>query len=97
LQHAHYSTASFVHTIELLLGLHPLSAYDATARPLYGAFARTPVNAHPYNAVKPRVNMRAVNSKAAYGSAISARLDFTHPDAADSRVLNDILTRTLRR
>jgi YVTN family beta-propeller protein len=97
LQHAHYSTASFVHTIELLLGLHPLSAYDATAQPLYSAFALTPVNAHPYDAVKPRVNMRAVNSKAAYGSAISARLDFTHPDAADSRVLNDILTRALRR
>ena len=95
-RHAHYSTVSVVHTIELLLGLPPLSIYDETARPMYGAFAMHPVNAAAYNAVKPAIDLNARNSKAAYGSAVSARLDFTHPDAVDPRVLNDILAHARR-
>ncbi len=91
LQHAHYSTASFVRTIELLLGLAPLSVYDATARPLYAAFATSAVNVRPFNALVPHVDMRAVNAKTAYKAGASARLNFTRPDAIDPRVLNDII------
>lgn len=90
--HAHYSTVSVLHTIELLLGLQPLSIYDETARPLYDAFATHVVNAGPFSAVRPRGNLDAINTKAAYGAAASARMDFSHPDAADERVLNDVLT-----
>lgn len=96
-QHTHYSTTSFVHTIELLLGLRPLSNYDATALPLYAAFDTAAVNAAPYTAVKPATDMRAVNSTAAYGSAISAHLDFTHPDAVDPELLNRIIEHSTRR
>lgn len=91
LQHEHYSTAGFVRTIELLLGLHPLSIYDATARPLYDAFALSAVNAKPYSAIQPGIDLHAVNTKAAYHAAISAKLDFSKPDAADPRVLNDVI------
>jgi YVTN family beta-propeller protein len=96
-QHGHYSTAAFVHTIELILGLHPLSIYDATAQPLYDAFATSPLNAHPYTAIKPGINMQALNTQSAYGAAVSAKLDFSHPDEADPRVLNDILEHAVRR
>ncbi len=96
-QHAHYSTISFVHTIELVLGLPPLSIYDATARPLYDAFATTPVNAQPFTAIKPVVEMNATNKRTAYGAAVSSKLDFSHPDAVDPRVLNDILAHVSKR
>ena len=89
--HAHYSTVSFVHTIELLLGLPPLSIYDATARPLYDAFISTPANSAAFTAVRPQSDMNARNTKAAYGSALSAKLNFSEPDAVDPRVLNDVL------
>ena len=95
-QHAHYSTTSFLHTIELLLGLPPLSTYDAVARPLYDAFASSPVNAQPFTATRPAADMHAVNAKTAYGAAISAKFDFTHADAVDPRVLNDILAHSRR-
>jgi YVTN family beta-propeller protein len=94
--HAHYSTTSFVHTIELLLGLPPLSIYDAAARPLYDAFVTSPVNAQPYAAIRPDIDMSATNKKTAYGAALSAKLDFTHPDAVDPRVLNDIIAHAPR-
>jgi hypothetical protein len=90
-QHAHYSTASVLHTLELILGLPPLSAYDQTARPMYDDFAVTPVNAKPYTAVKPGIDMNARNAKTAYGAAISAKLDFSKPDEVDPRVMRDIL------
>lgn len=90
-RHEHYSTAGFVRTIELLLGLKPLSIYDATARPLYDAFALTAINAQPYIAVRPGIDLHAVNTHAAYDAEISAKLDFSRPDAVDPRLLNDII------
>ncbi len=95
--HTHYSTVSFMRTIELLLGLAPLSVADTTTQPLYTLFALNPVNAAPYDAIKPGIDMTAVNKRAAYGSAISAHLDFSKPDAVDPRVLNDILRHAVRR
>ncbi|MFN2448225.1 MAG: bifunctional YncE family protein/alkaline phosphatase family protein [Candidatus Baltobacteraceae bacterium] len=97
IQHAHYSTSSFVHTIELILGLPPLSIYDATARPLYDAFATRAVNAAPFIARVPRTDMRAVNGKTAYNAAVSARLNFSRPDAANETQLNDILAHSATR
>lgn len=89
--HEHYSTAAFVRTIELILGLQPLSAYDTVARPLYDAFGTAASNAGPFDAVKPGIDLNARNTKAAYGAAISAKMDFSKPDAADARVLNDVI------
>ena len=89
--HEHYSTVSVVHSIELLLGLPPLSIYDQTARPMYEAFATTAVNASPFASVRPRVDLYARNTKAAYKAAVSARMDFSRPDAADEAALNDII------
>lgn len=96
IHHDHYSTVSVVHSIELLLGLPPLSIYDQTARPMYDAFATRAVNAGPFNAVRPRVDLDARNTKTAYKAAVSASMDFSRPDAADEAVLNDIIAHEAR-
>jgi len=95
--HAHYSTVSVVRTIELLFGLAPLSVADTTTQPLYNLFAMQPLNAKPFDAVKPGIDLNAINAKTAYGAAISAHLDFSRPDAANAAVLNDILEHAVRR
>jgi DNA-binding beta-propeller fold protein YncE len=94
--HTHYSTVSVLRTIELLLGLPPMSVRDTTTRPFYDAFASPTINATPFVAIKPGIDMNAVNTRAAYGSAISARLNFSRPDAVDPKVLNDILEHAVR-
>ncbi len=96
IQHGHYSTAGFVHTIEILLGLQPLSIYDETAQPLYSAFAMRAANSAPFTALKPEVSVDEFNKKTAYGSAISAKMNFSRPDAVDPRVLDDILAHAAR-
>ncbi len=88
--HARYSTTSVVRTIELLLGLPSMSIYDAVAPPLYDAFTLTP-DLHPYSVISPQTDDTMKNERTAYGASASERMDFTHADAADPRVLNDIL------
>ncbi len=53
--HAHYSTASVLRTIELILGLRPMTQFDAAAPPLADAFTATP-DVRRYEAVKPKVS-----------------------------------------
>ncbi|MGC1379852.1 MAG: alkaline phosphatase family protein [Candidatus Baltobacteraceae bacterium] len=91
--HGHYTTVSILRTIELMLGMTPLSTYDALAAPLYAAFAAAP-NLRAYEAVRPRIDLRSQNRKTAYGSQISDALDFSRPDATPPGVLRDILART---
>jgi DNA-binding beta-propeller fold protein YncE len=88
--HEHFATVSVLRTIELLLGLRPLSNYDATAAPLYAAFTTT-ANLAPFEVIAPKVDLTTRNSKVAYGAALSARLDFRRPDANAPGILTDIL------
>ncbi len=88
--HAQYTTSSVMRTIELLLGLPPMTIYDALAPPMYDAFALQP-DMRPYNVISPQIDDTAKNAPHAYGAAASMRMDFHDADAADPRVLNDIL------
>jgi len=90
LRHEHYATVSVLRTIEILLGMRPLSPYDAMAAPMFSAFTPVP-NLRPYRAIGPRVSLTQRNARTAYGAAVSTRLNFSAPDAAPDQVLNDIL------
>ena len=94
-QHAMYTQASVLRTIEILLGLPPMSAYDAAARPLTAAFRESP-NLQPFDALPAQIDLDAKNGKTAYRAADSARLDFAHADRADAAELNDILWHAVR-
>jgi hypothetical protein len=93
--HQHYSTVSILRTMELLLGLQPLSSFDATAAPMYAAFGST-ARLEPFDALPYQVDIHARNSKVAYGEAISEGLDFSGPDRTPPGVLTDILAHAAR-
>ena len=42
IDHTMYSTTSVLHTIELLLGIPPMSQYDAAAEPMWRCFSKQP-------------------------------------------------------
>jgi YVTN family beta-propeller protein len=90
-----YTTSSVLRTIELILGLPPMSQYDAAAAPLYRAFAGTPSNAR-FTAVRPEVPLDERNGPKAPGAAASARLDFSAPDRAPDLELNEIIWKAMR-
>jgi hypothetical protein len=55
-----YSTLSVLRTIELILGLRPMTQFDAAAPPLAAAFRSDP-NATPYEAVRPKQSLDEKN------------------------------------
>jgi YVTN family beta-propeller protein len=89
-QHAMYTQASVLRTMEILLGLPPMSAYDAGAAPLSAAFVATP-NLAPFDALPAQIDVHVKNGATAYRAADSERLNLTHADRADEGEMNDIL------
>jgi YVTN family beta-propeller protein len=81
ISHVHMSQASVLHTIELILGLPPLSTYTQNAAVPYDLFTSAP-NATPYTAETPTYPQNAVNPSAAPGTASSVKLDLSNVDLA---------------
>ncbi|HEY4441718.1 MAG TPA: hypothetical protein VGN14_14760, partial [Candidatus Elarobacter sp.] len=89
-QHAAYTQASVLRTMEILLNLPPMSAYDAGAPPLSAAFTAT-ANVAPFDAVPAKYDVHTKNGATAYRAADSAKMRFDVADAVDPAELNDIL------
>jgi DNA-binding beta-propeller fold protein YncE len=85
-----YTTASVLRTMELILGLPPMSQYDAAARPLYGAFTTTPVPA-PYALQPAQTSFAERNGPDAPGAAASLRMNFAEADRAPDLELNQVI------
>ena len=89
-----YSTVSMIRTMELILGLPPLSQYDAAARPMFNSFTDK-ADLTPYQLTPAEIDLTAVNDKLAYGANRSMEMDFTEYDKIDDFELNEILWRSI--
>jgi YVTN family beta-propeller protein len=90
-----YSTVSMIRSIELILGLSPLSQYDAAARPMYASFTEK-ADLTPYTHEPARIDLEAKNTKNSYGARRSSRMDFSDYDRVDDFELNEILWRSIK-
>jgi len=90
-----YTTASMLRTMELLLGLPPMTQFDAAAPPMYAAFG-TEADLAPYQHIKPQVDVNAKNTSKSFGAAASARMDFDDVDEAPMFELNEILWKSIK-
>jgi YVTN family beta-propeller protein len=90
-----YSTSSMLRTIELILGLKPMTQYDAAAAPMYGAFIAA-ADAAPYTALPAQVDLEQKNAKTAWGAKASSSMDFAKEDAADDQLLNEVIWHSVR-
>ncbi len=90
-----YNTTSVLRTIELVLGLNPMTQFDAAARPMNAAFQATP-DASSYTAEKPRVALDERNPAVSPTASRSLALDFSEEDRIDDNELNAILWLAIR-
>jgi DNA-binding beta-propeller fold protein YncE len=90
-----YNTTSMLRTIELILGLRPMTHFDAAARPMSAAFAARP-DTKPYNAEKPEVPLDQRNPAQSATASRSAQLDLSEADRIDDDEMNEILWRAMR-
>jgi YVTN family beta-propeller protein len=90
-----YSTSSVLRTIELILGLKPLSQYDAAARPMFGCFTNK-LDLTPYTHLPAQIDLNAKNDALAYGAERSNKMDWSEFDRIDDFALNEILWRAIK-
>ncbi len=90
-----YSTSSMLRTMELILGLQPMTQFDAAALPMYASF--TPqLNLRTYQHRPAEVDLNETNQPDAYGAKLSSSFDFSREDAADDLLLNEVVWRSVR-
>jgi hypothetical protein len=85
-----YTMASMVRTIELVLGLPPLTQYDAGATPMYRCFQKD-AQLTPFATLMPKVDLAAKNTPKSPFAQQSRRMNFSDYDLAPEDELNRIL------
>ena len=90
-----YSTVSMIRTMELILGLPPLSQYDAAARPMFASFTDK-ADLTPYTHEPARIDLNAVNTPTGLRRRAVEKMDFSEYDRIDDFELNEILWRAIK-
>ncbi len=93
--HTMYSTSSILKTIELILGLKPMTQFDLSAEPILNSVTDNP-DLESYNVVKPLINIEAKNLVSAYGSEQSEKMDFAVEDDIPDVKLNEIIWKSIK-
>jgi DNA-binding beta-propeller fold protein YncE len=93
--HRFYATVNMIHTLEMLLGLPPMNQNDAYApvmSPLFSGAGNQPPFIADY---RNRDNglIYETNKRETPGATVSSKMDFSHPDAAGAKRLNEVLWR----
>jgi DNA-binding beta-propeller fold protein YncE len=90
-----YTTSGVLRTMELILGLPPMSQYDAAATPMYLAFQPTP-DLTPFSHRPARVPLDERNDWSSPGARASLAMNLRDADMAPELELNEILWQSVR-
>lgn len=88
--HDMYSTSGVLRTIELILGLSPMSQYDAAAMPLYDCFTNKP-DLTPYTSKPAQVNLEQRNVADNESSRRSQFFNLAQEDKVPDLDLNEVI------
>jgi hypothetical protein len=88
--HTMYSTSSVLRTIELILGMPPMTQYDAAATPMWRSFTNK-VDMNTFNVRPCNVDLKEKNVVRNKYSALSNTLNFSAVDLVPDQTLNEIL------
>jgi YVTN family beta-propeller protein len=90
IDHTMYSTSGVLRTIELILGLPPMSQYDAAAEPLWRCFSDT-INNSTFYAIPAQMDLFEKNTVINEWQKKSEQFDFGREDRAPDEAFNEVL------
>ena len=90
-----YTNSGMLRTIELILGLQPMSRFDAAALPMRAAFTATP-DATPYDCQPAQLDLEETNLAGAYGQERCDAMNWEVADAVPPDEVNEILWHAVR-
>ncbi len=93
--HTAYSTASLLRTMELILGLPPMTQYDAAATPLWRCLDNTAD--HPTFTVRPvNVDLNDKNTQRSEWQRLSETFNFMAEDKVNDFQFNEVIWRAVK-
>ncbi|HEX2969589.1 MAG TPA: bifunctional YncE family protein/alkaline phosphatase family protein [Bacteroidales bacterium] len=93
--HTAYTTASMLRTMELILGLPPMSQYDAAATPLWRCLSNTAD--HPAYTVRPaNIDLNDKNTQRSQWQQLSETFNFTAEDKVNDFQFNEVIWRAVK-
>jgi YVTN family beta-propeller protein len=95
IDHTPYSTSSMLRTIELILGLPPMSQYDAAATPMYRCFSETP-DLTPFISLPANIALDEVNTKMTASAILSNGFDFSGEDRIPDLVFSEVIWKAVK-
>ena len=93
--HTAYSTSSMLRTMELILGLSPMSQYDAAAMPMWRCFDSV-AKPSDFKAISPNVDLRTKNVARNEWQRKSELFNFEKEDANNDVAFNLVLWHGLK-
>lgn len=93
--HTAYTTAGLLRTIELILGLPPMSQYDAAAIPLWRSFTSVP-DTVTFNHVPPQTDITEKYMATNELTEKSAAFNFSSEDKVPDSQFNEVLWKSIK-
>lgn len=93
--HTPYSTSSMLRTMELILGLPPMSQYDAAATSMWNSFSKT-ANLSPFQSLPAGVDLNEKNVKVNALSKKSMSFDFSKEDRANDLEFSEVIWKAIK-
>jgi YVTN family beta-propeller protein len=91
--HTMYTTSGMLRTMELILGLPPMTQYDAAATPMWRSFTNK-ADLTPFNHLPSNIDLNEKNPLNTKGTAVaklSEKFDWSKEDRVPDLVMNEIL------
>ena len=93
--HTMYSTSSMLRTIELILGLPPMSQYDAAALPMFRCFTPVP-DVTPFTSIPAKIDITEKNTKTTASAKLSATFDFSKEDRVPDLLFSQVIWKAVK-
>jgi hypothetical protein len=90
-----YSTASMLRTMELILGLPPMSQYDAAATPMWECFTSVP-DFSPFTCLDATYDIHEMNTEENRISRLSDSFNLEVMDAAPDHLFSEVIWKAVR-
>ena len=93
--HTMYSTSSVLKTIELTLGLPPMTQFDLSATPILFSITES-ADLNSFKVIQPEIDISERNTADSYGAEKCSHLNFTKEDAVPEDEFNEILWKAIK-
>ena len=93
--HTMYSTSGMLRTIELILGIPPMSQYDAAATPMFRSFGQK-ADLTPFIAKPLQTDINEKNVMKSVWQRKSEKFDFTKEDRVPAKEFNEVLWKAVK-